>query len=190
MIHRLGAHGDVRCCGNPAVSLKPLALLDSICHPLPLPGWVYFSLSELQYPFYHVLPCKPAVGTERSVPATTQSTRAGQTPAMWPVPRSTGKEAAGLGSSELLESASICRVWLGRYLSRPGCCLSRAVRLPEELATSPRREQPCPPWAAAAAGALGWGAGVAPGLRAELRASCGRPRSPVQEPRREMQSRA
>lgn len=92
MTYRLGAHGEVRCYGNPAFSPKPLALLDSSCYPLLLPGWVYFSLSELQYPFNHVLPCKPEVGAERGVPATTQSTCAGQTPAMWPVPRSAGKE--------------------------------------------------------------------------------------------------
>ena len=77
-------------------------------------------------------------------------------------PGAQGRRTAGFGSSKLLESASICRVWSGRCLSRPGCCLSWAMRLPEGVATSPRRQQPCPPWAGAAAGPLGWGAGVAP----------------------------
>lgn len=33
MIHRLGAHGEERCCRNPAISLKPPALLDSLPPP-------------------------------------------------------------------------------------------------------------------------------------------------------------
>ena len=86
-------------------------------------------------------------------------------------PGAQGRRTAGFGSSKLLESASICRVWSGRCLSRPGCCLSRAVRFLEGLATSPRRQQPCPPWAGAAAGALGWERGWPQASRR----SCGHP---------------
>lgn len=52
MICRLGAHEGVGHCGNPARSPKPLALLDSSCHPSCFLAGCTLTLSEPQFPHF------------------------------------------------------------------------------------------------------------------------------------------